>query len=184
MFKRELTFDDLEGNPITKEFYFHLSFSDLTEWATTEEGVDKHLEKVVSSGNQLEILNAFKELIAKSVGEKNVDGITFDKTPEITRRFMQSDAYSALIIELISDANAAAEFVNGIMPSKFQEKLKAITSDRLEQSEVKDKVMTIDDFTMTQLTNMPYDQFRALMDAANPGSLSKEHLILAFQRKP
>ena len=62
------------------------------------------------------MLRPFKDLVLKSYGEKSADGKRFIKTPEISEAFSQTEAYSVLFMELATDADAAAAFVNGIIP--------------------------------------------------------------------
>ena len=52
----------------------------------------------------------------KSYGEKSADGKRFIKTPEIAEAFSQTEAYSVLFMELATNADSAAAFVNGIIP--------------------------------------------------------------------
>ena len=63
-------------------------------------------------------------LILKSYGEKSLDGKSFIKVDSEGRplsiAFSQTAAYDALFMELATDADKAAAFVNGILPKKFQ----------------------------------------------------------------
>ena len=56
-------------------------------------------------------------MIQKSYGVKTPDGRGFVKRPEDLEAFMATEAYSELFMELVTNATAAAEFVNGIMPN-------------------------------------------------------------------
>ena len=58
----------------------------------------------------------FVEAALKSYGEKSLDGRKFVKNDEVRDNFQQTEAYSALFMELATNADAAAEFVNGIIP--------------------------------------------------------------------
>ena len=49
--------------------------------------------------------------------EKSADGKRFMKSEEIATAFSQTEAYSILFMELATDATAAADFVNGIVPA-------------------------------------------------------------------
>jgi hypothetical protein len=62
------------------------------------------------------IVELFKDIILKAYGEKSPDGRRFIKTQELRDGFAQTEAYSELFMELSTDANAAAVFVNGITP--------------------------------------------------------------------
>ena len=58
-----------------------------------------------------------KDLILKAYGEKSLDGKRFIKSPEISVAFSQTEAYSKFFMELVTDPDAAAAFVNGIAPA-------------------------------------------------------------------
>ena len=52
------------------------------------------------------------------------------KSPEISRAFAETEAYSVLFMELATDAKAAAEFVNGLLPADIREQAK-IEADKI-----------------------------------------------------
>ena len=52
----------------------------------------------------------------KAYGQKSDDGRRFIKSKELSDSFAQTEAYSQLFMELATDADAAAKFVNGIVP--------------------------------------------------------------------
>lgn len=52
------------------------------------------------------------------------------KSPEISRSFAETEAYSVLFMELATDAKAAAEFVNGLLPADIREQAK-IEADKI-----------------------------------------------------
>lgn len=63
------------------------------------------------------IVKIFKELILKAYGEKSPDGRRFIKSEDISKAFSETEAYSILFMELATNADAAAKFVNGIVPN-------------------------------------------------------------------
>jgi len=75
------------------------------------------LEKIVASQDTKRIIEVFKDLILKSYGEKSPDGKRFVKNQELRDAFSQTEAYSELFLELATNPEAAAAFVNGIVPS-------------------------------------------------------------------
>ena len=80
-------------------------------------GLTEMIMKVVKTENTPEIIKIFKDLILKAYGEKSADGKRFIKSPELSEGFAQTEAYSELFMELATDADAAAKFVNGITPA-------------------------------------------------------------------
>lgn len=59
----------------------------------------------------------------KTVGRRSIDNRSFEKSEEIAKRFFESDAYSEFLMELCTNANAGAAFVNGIMPNDMAKRL-------------------------------------------------------------
>ena len=64
-----------------------------------------------------EIVKTLKAIILKAYGEKSPDGKRFIKSKELSESFAQTEAYSQLFMELMSDAEAGAKFINGILPA-------------------------------------------------------------------
>lgn len=117
MLKKTMTYTDYDGNQRTEEFYFNLSKAEVMEWELgTAGGMQKMIERIVAEQDTKRIVELFKELILKAYGEKSADGKRFVKSKEITEAFAQTEAYSDLFMELSTDSEAAASFINGIVP--------------------------------------------------------------------
>lgn len=131
MFKKTITYEDYDGNKRTEDHYFNLNKAELYELLTTDSGytLDKRMEQMMKKGNAKELISTFKMLISKSYGEKSLDGRQFVKSDEITRSFMQTEAYSIFFTELISNAKNAAEFFNGIIPKDLSDEIAKIIKD-------------------------------------------------------
>lgn len=124
MIKKEIEFESLTGEKVKREFYFHLSKAELTEWRMElDEGLEARLQDIKSSTKvDAKVIKAFKDIISRSVGVCSEDGIRFIKTEEITNEFMQSEAYSSLFMELVTDTAKAAEFINNVVSREMAEK--------------------------------------------------------------
>ena len=117
MLKKTMTYTDYDGNERTEDFYFNLTKAELTEMEMSHDGgLVKLIEKIVAEQDVKRIIEIFKDLILNAYGEKSADGRRFIKNAEIKESFAQTEAYSDLFMELASDADSAAEFVNGIIP--------------------------------------------------------------------
>ena len=118
MLKKTITFVDYDGNERTEDFYFNLTKAEVAEMEMSAEGgLAKMLEKIVVERDSKRIIETFKDLILRSYGEKSPDGRRFIKSQELRDSFEQTEAYSELFMELAMNAEAAAAFVNGIIPS-------------------------------------------------------------------
>lgn len=117
MLKKTITYTDYDGNERTEDFYFNLSKAEVAEMEMSKDGgMVKELERIVAAQDGKRIIEAFKGLILKAYGEKSPDGRRFIKSDELRDAFSQTEAYSDLFMELSLNADAAAEFVNGIIP--------------------------------------------------------------------
>lgn len=124
MLKKTLTYKDLDGNSVTEDFYFNISKAEITELElSVKGGFASHLNKIVGSDNGKDILATFKEILRLSVGRRSEDGRRFIKNQEITDEFFQTEAYSDLFMQLVTDAEFSAEFVTAILPSDMNEVL-------------------------------------------------------------
>lgn len=122
MIAKKITYKDYNDVERTETFYFNLSKAELTEMEMgTAGGLAEMINKIVETKNVPEIIKVFKELILKAYGEKSADGKRFIKSEELAIGFSQTEAYSELFMELATDAEAAAAFVNGIMPADVQQ---------------------------------------------------------------
>lgn len=64
------------------------------------------------------MIKMFKEIIDLSYGVKSTDGRRFIKNQEVLDDFRQTEAYSVLFMELATNSEAAAEFINGVVPKE------------------------------------------------------------------
>lgn len=118
MLKRTMTYVDYDGNKRTEDFYFNLTKAEVAELEmSTEGGLGKMLRKIIACNDNKRIIEIFKDLVLRAYGEKSPDGRRFIKNQELRDSFSQTEAYSDLFMELAMNPEAAATFVNGIVPS-------------------------------------------------------------------
>lgn len=121
MLKKNIKYTDYNGVERNEDFYFNLSKAEIMEMElSTVGGLTEMINKIVAAQDAPAIIKLFKELVLKAYGEKSADGKRFIKNPEIAEAFSQTEAYSILFMELATDADAAAKFVNGIVPADIQ----------------------------------------------------------------
>lgn len=124
MLSKEITYEDLEGNPVTETFYFHLSKAEIAELELEHEGgLHDYLQAIVSASNTKAILVVFKEIISRCVGRRSVDGKRFLKDETHTQEFMSSEAYSELFVEFLTKPELFVAFINGIIPKGLRDKI-------------------------------------------------------------
>ena len=119
MLKKAITFTDFNGNERTEDFYFNLTEAELTRLNfTTEGGLEAVLNQIIATQDVPQLYLYFEKIVQMSYGVKSIDGRMFDKSDEILHKFICSPAYNELIMELISSSDAAAAFVNGVIPQQ------------------------------------------------------------------
>lgn len=117
MLKKTMTYVDYDGNERTEDFYFNLSKAEIGEMELSiNGGLEAMINRIIQERDNAKIVATFKDLILRSYGKKSDDGRRFIKSPELSEEFSQTEAYSDLFMELASNADSAAAFVNGIMP--------------------------------------------------------------------
>lgn len=126
MYKKTITYPDYNGEEIKEDFYFNLTKAEILEMQLEKEGgLAEKIQSIVDSKNVPELIKIFKELILRSYGKKSDDGKRFIKSPELSREFTQTEAYSELFMELATDSDAASAFINGIIPANLAKELPA-----------------------------------------------------------
>lgn len=127
MLKKTITFKDLDGNDVTEDFYFNLNKAEIAEIELSYDGgLSTQLERIIAKKDGGEIISTFKDIMLRSVGRRSDDGRRFIKSQDITNEFVQTEAYSEMFMELVTNADAAAEFVRSIMPQSISEKLENV----------------------------------------------------------
>lgn len=122
MIKKEITFEDFDGEMRTESFYFNLTRAEIAELELmTEGGLEALINKMIETKNKPELVKLFKKLILMSYGEKSSDGRRFVKSDKLIEEFTQTNAYSELFMELATNADSALKFINGILPKELQE---------------------------------------------------------------
>lgn len=119
MLKKNIKYTDFDGNEKSKDFYFNLSKGELIEIEMSANGgLLNTIQAIIDAGDNARLFSKFKEIVLQSYGVKSPDGERFIKSKELSESFEQSNAYSELMMELCTNADAASVFVNGIMPAE------------------------------------------------------------------
>lgn len=118
MLKKTITYTDYNQVERTEDYYFNLTKAEVMEMEmSTSGGMAEMIQRIIAAQDSPAIIKIFKELILKAYGQKSPDGKRFIKSDEVSTAFAQTEAYSNLFMELATDADAAAKFVNGIIPA-------------------------------------------------------------------
>lgn len=124
MLTKKITYDDYNGVERTEEFMFNLSKAELMEMEMgITGGMSELIKKIVNTKDVPSLIKIFKDIVLKSYGVKSDDGKRFIKSPELSEAFSQTEAYSILFMELATNAELAAKFINGLIPAEASKQL-------------------------------------------------------------
>lgn len=127
MLTKKIKFEDFDGNPREETHYFNLSKAELTQLELSiSGGLTGLLQQISETQDIPKVIELLTKFIDLSYGKKSLDGRKFEKKPEYLEDFKSTNAYVELYMELVSDANKAAEFINAVVPSDVSEKAKEL----------------------------------------------------------
>lgn len=131
MLKKDISFKDLDDNPVTETFYFNLTKIELIELdGETEGGIAGQVnaisqlegdDGIVRGKDLLKVLNLFKVVLRKAYGKRSEDGRRLIKNDLVWEEFAGSQAFSELIETFFRDPGEGAKFINSMMPSDLVE---------------------------------------------------------------
>lgn len=140
MFSKEITYTDYDGKVRTEKCYFHLSkpelmqlkraplqeIQDMMDKIHNMENPDEELS-LAEQDKLIEMMGNFTyDLVVRAYGEKSDDGRRFIKVKDghkLGQEFTETEAYSELYMEIITDPSKFTAFVRGIIPPEYQTEL-------------------------------------------------------------
>lgn len=129
MLKKTVTYTDFNGEEVTEDCYFHLSKAELIELEMSHKGgLSEALQEIIRSEDGKAIIAEFKNIILGAYGKRSPDGKRFIKTQSDRDEFESSEAYSTIFVEIVTDPEAAAQFISGIIPHDMAEEAARITA--------------------------------------------------------
>lgn len=202
MLKLPITYDDFNDVTHTEDFYFNLSAVELIDLQDSfGEDLEKLIQTMVEKKNIVGMMSAFRKIVQMAYGVRSEDGKRFIKSEELWGEFSQSNAFNKLFWELITDAEKNAEFIVGILPGDFDEKMarltaaqeavktqtinldrpggRAIAEGLLEKEEPSKK---LEEYTKEELLNLSSDEFDRLV-SRHKGNIPKHVLVVAMTRR-
>ena len=119
MYQKTITYTDYNGTERTEDFFFNYKQSEIMEMELeTDGGLAAQLQRITQKQDIPQVAKFFKKFVLGAYGERSADGKRFVKSNELREEFEQTEAYSNLIMELLSDAKIAADFVAKVLPEQ------------------------------------------------------------------
>lgn len=137
MLKKTITYTNFDDVEVTEDHFFHMSKAELVELEMSQDGgFSKALERIIADEDGKVIIAEFKKIILGAYGRKSPDGKRFMKSQEIRDEFESTEAYSALFMELCTNADAATEFVNGVVPKGVAQEAAQLAAGQKTTTEI------------------------------------------------
>lgn len=117
MLKKTLKFEDFNGNPVEKDWYFNMTKFEANRYdASHKGGIIAYLNSIVAQEDGEKLFAAIEELVMLCVGARSADGRQFLKTEEIKNEFRYSGAFDAMLMEMLEDPQSIQPFLEGVLP--------------------------------------------------------------------
>lgn len=121
------TWTDFNGVQRTESFDFNFTQQELIELEHDEkENLTDILKKIIDTKDGKGFTKFVKKFMLKAYGEKSADGRRFIKSEEISVNFSQTEAFSNMYMRFVTDDNAFANFVTGVIPKSLAEEAKKL----------------------------------------------------------
>ena len=132
MLHEKIKYTDYDGNTVEEVFDFNLSKAELMKMElSTQGGVAGMINTLIKTRDSAAIMETIERFILMAYGEKSPDGKRFIKSPEMSEAFKQTEAFSELYCKLVTNAEAAAKFINSVVPPEI-----AAEADKVQAADV------------------------------------------------
>jgi len=184
--KKTIVYTDLNDEKRSEDFYFNFSIQELIDMELeVEGGLNAKLKEMVKAEDVRAMLGVFKDVILRAIGKKTDDGKRFDKSETFRDDFYNSPAYGALLMELIGQPNAAAQFMNGLMPKELMQRVNEIQKAQgmpvTEQPSGLEVAKKPEDYSLQERVEMSEEVFDRTY-GTNPKKWTKATLAAAMRR--
>lgn len=138
MFSRTFEFKGYDGQMHKETWWFNLSEAELYEMELgSVGGVNGMMNRMLREEQPDKIVEMFKQIILKAVGERSTDGRRFMKRErpgmpwgEVAEDFRETPAYAQLFTELVQNGEALVNFLKGAIPAEVAEKLNKLEAEK------------------------------------------------------
>ena len=122
MYKEVVTYENYEGEEVTKTLHFNITKAELVRLEMEyPNGIQAYIQSVVESRDKKQIMDLFEMFITLAYGKRDEDNNFIKLDEKEIRAFKSSEVYSALFMKLLTDEKAQEAFFLGIMPKELRE---------------------------------------------------------------
>lgn len=131
MLKKTYTYTDYNGVERTETFYFHFTEAEILDMEMSSEGgFAERVQKIIDAKDQSALMKVIKNFVIDAYGVKSDDGRRFIKNEEVKTAFVESPAFSDIFMDMVTNDELAAEFVNGVIPDTMKKRFAEIASNK------------------------------------------------------
>ena len=131
MIKKTVTYTDYNGEQRTETFYFHYTEAEILDMEMSEEGsFADRIQRIIDAKDKTALMKLIKKFVIDAYGVKSEDGKRFMKNDELKTAFLECPAYSDIFMEMVTNDEIAAEFVNGVIPSTMKERVAKLSNGK------------------------------------------------------
>jgi hypothetical protein len=118
MLKWTIKYLDFNDRMLEETLYFNLTLGELAKMELSAPGNSfrAYLQQIIQAEDGKKVIEAIEFMLKTAWGERSDDGRHFYKTDLGWNNFTSTAAYSALFYELVTEADKASAFINGLMP--------------------------------------------------------------------
>lgn len=124
MIKKDITFENFNGEEVTKTAYFNLTKVKAMKMVGDHGGMDKYLESIINKKDTRGFIDWVEELVYDAYGERDESNPEiFDTSKKVKDEFKNSGALDEFVYTIVSDEKEFTEFFFGILPKQMRDEL-------------------------------------------------------------
>jgi hypothetical protein len=124
MIKKEITFENFNGEEVTKTAYFNLTKVKAMKMVSDHGGMDKYLKSIIDKKDTRGFIDWVEELVYDAYGERDESNPEiFDTSKKVKDEFKNSGAFDEFVYTIVSDEKEFTEFFFGILPKQMRDEL-------------------------------------------------------------
>lgn len=131
MLKKTYTYKDYNDVERTESFYFHFTEAEILDMEMSAEGgFAERVQRIIDAKDQAALMKLIKKFVIDAYGIKSDDGRRFIKNEEVKTAFLECPAFSDIFMDMVTNDELAAEFVNGVIPDTMKKRFAEIAAGK------------------------------------------------------
>lgn len=137
MVVRDLKVKDYFGNEREYRLYFNMDEDEIMdfEFGRVKGGISEFYGRILRAQDIPSLISALKDVITVAYGIPTADGEMFQKSPEISRKFKYTKAYSEFMMKLYTDDAYGQAFLKELFPEEVMKKILARVEENQKKAE-------------------------------------------------